>query len=320
MGNTTSFTKLIPFYVFYNAKIFLKPDLTCLFIMTVLSKTDQTSLGFPNGTKLEPVVNKEGYRNYEDSKFQDRVETTYNLMHKNQTVDFVKGKVAEYGNFDHAEMTMMEVLEHLNGFVDESDPDTDLPNVVHAFQTAERLREKFPDEDWLHLVGLIHDTGKILFMFGEPQWATVGDTFPVGCSFDKDAIVFPNSFKDNPDNEHHIYSTKYGMYSPNCGLNQVLFSWGHDEYLYRVLKNHPDCKIPEEGMYNIRFHSFYPWHLKRGYLHLCDDKDLEMIDKCRQFSTFDLYSKTETLPDIPKLMPYYQGLIRKYLGVGKIKW
>ena len=43
-------------------------------------------------------------------------------------------------------MTMMEVLEKLNDFVDESDPDIDLPNVVHAYQTAERLREKFPDK------------------------------------------------------------------------------------------------------------------------------------------------------------------------------
>ena len=43
-------------------------------------------------------------------------------------------------------MTMMEVLEKLNDFIDESDPDIDLPNIVHAYQTAERLREKFPDK------------------------------------------------------------------------------------------------------------------------------------------------------------------------------
>ena len=28
----------------------------------------------------------------------------------------------------------------LNNLVDESDPDLDLPNIVHAFQTAERIR------------------------------------------------------------------------------------------------------------------------------------------------------------------------------------
>ncbi|MFN9979539.1 MAG: inositol oxygenase family protein [bacterium] len=28
----------------------------------------------------------------------------------------------------------------LNNLVDESDPDLDLPNIVHAYQTAERIR------------------------------------------------------------------------------------------------------------------------------------------------------------------------------------
>ena len=44
--------------------------------------------------------------------------------------------------------------------VDESDPDLDLPNIVHAFQTAERIREEHPDQEWFHLVGLIHDLGE----------------------------------------------------------------------------------------------------------------------------------------------------------------
>jgi len=287
--------------------------------MTVLSLSDRSTL--LESAKLVPTNGKtDSYRNYQNSAHQDRVERTYNLMHRNQTVEFVKGKIQEYGNFNHAEMTMMEVLEKLNDFVDESDPDIDLPNIVHAYQTAERLREKFPDKEWLHLVGLIHDTGKILHAFGEPQWAVVGDNFPVGCAFDEDAIVFPESLKANPDYSHPVYSTKFGIYEPNCGLHNVLFSWGHDDYLYRVLKNHPTCTIPEEGLYNIRFHSFYPWHLKRGYLHLCNETDMQMIDKCRLFSSFDLYSKTEELPDIEALKPYYQGLINKYLGSGKIKW
>jgi inositol oxygenase len=49
--------------------------------------------------------------------------------------------------------------------------------------TAEDLRERFPEEDWLHLCGLLHDMGKVLSLpsFGSlPQWAVVGDTYPVG--------------------------------------------------------------------------------------------------------------------------------------------
>ena len=40
----------------------------------------------------------------------------------------------------------MDAITTLDNLVDESDPDIDLPNSVHAFQTAERIREKHPDK------------------------------------------------------------------------------------------------------------------------------------------------------------------------------
>lgn len=63
--------------------------------------------------------------------------------------------------FDKCKMTVKEALVKLNDLVDESDPDTDLPNIVHAFQTAEKIRANHPDLDWFHLTGLIHDMGKV---------------------------------------------------------------------------------------------------------------------------------------------------------------
>lgn len=63
--------------------------------------------------------------------------------------------------FDHMKCTMKEALVKLNDLVDESDPDVDIPNIVHAFQTAERIRKDYPDDDWFHLTGLIHDAGKV---------------------------------------------------------------------------------------------------------------------------------------------------------------
>ena len=32
------------------------------------------------------------------------------------------------------------------------------------------------------------------------------------------------------------YNTKLGIYEENCGLDNVLMSWGHDEYLYQVMQ------------------------------------------------------------------------------------
>lgn len=89
--------------------------------------------------------------------------------------------------------------------MDESDPDVDLPNIVHAFQTAERIRVDYPDLDWFHLTGLIHDVGKVMAFYGEPQWAVVGDTFVVGCDWGEDVVYRDTSFVDNVDGKNPKY-------------------------------------------------------------------------------------------------------------------
>ncbi|NXT58693.1 MIOX oxygenase, partial [Pluvianellus socialis] len=79
---------------------------------------------------------------------------------------------AEYGSCALRKMSVMEALELLDQLVDESDPDVDFPNSYHAYQTAEGIRRAHPDKgraDWFHLVGLLHDLGKVLALFGEPQ-------------------------------------------------------------------------------------------------------------------------------------------------------
>ena len=58
--------------------------------------------------------------------------------------------------------------------------------------------------DWFHLTGLLHDVGKVLALWGEPQWAVVGDTFPVGCAL-SNKIVFSEFCEQNPDSKHPVY-------------------------------------------------------------------------------------------------------------------
>jgi Myo-inositol oxygenase len=49
----------------------------------------------------------------------------------------------------------------------------------------------------------------------------------------------------------NVCSSKLGMYEENCGLDKVMMSWGHDEYMYRMLK-HNKSTLPEEAFYIIR--------------------------------------------------------------------
>ena len=259
------------------------------------------------------------YSEEEEDYIQKRVKRTYYMMHKNQSVEFVRKRMAKWCRFNHAELTIIEALVKLNSLIDESDPDSDLPNIVHAFQTAERIRKVHPNEDWLQLTGLIHDLGKVMALWGEEQWAVVGDTFVVGCAYGDHIVYRENSFNDNPDLKDPKYNTKYGVYKPNCGLDNVLFSWGHDEYMARVLQNHPTCSLPKEAIRIIKLHSFYPWHSGGDYMHLCNQEDLDSLELIREFNKFDLYTKSEEVPDIEALMPYYQSLIDKYIP-GKVKW
>jgi len=265
----------------------------------------------------DALKEKEAFRDYnKDDELGARVKRTYYEMHTNQTMEFVTSKHEKWLKFNHMEATVMEALDMLNELVDESDPDLDLPNIVHAFQTAERIREVHPDKDWYHLVGLIHDMGKIMAFYGEPQWAVVGDTFPVGCKFAPSIVFGEDSFKENKDTQDPRYNTEFGIYQKGCGFENVIMSWGHDEYLYQVLMNHMakvGTKIPDEGMWGIRFHSCYPWHTGGDYKHLMNDKDEEIMKWVLEFNKFDLYTKSTKVPDIEALRPYYQSLVDKYL-------
>ena len=183
----------------------------------------------------------------------------YRLNHRYQTLDFVRAKKREFLPLQQRRMGIWEAMEFLNTLVDDSDPDISLSQIEHLLQVAEAIRRDGHPR-WFVLTGLIHDLGKVLCLFGEPQWAVVGDTFPVGCAF-SDKIVFPQYFADNPDSQVPEYQTPCGIYEEGCGLDNVHLTWGHDEYLYHVVKDH----LPSEGLVMIRYHSFYAGHREDAY-------------------------------------------------------
>ena len=261
---------------------------------------------YPDPSDITKEKASEAFRNYE-TPVRDTVKEFYRLNHKFQTFDFVQEKRNKYLKFEKKEMPVWDAFQFLNQLVDDSDPDTDLDQFQHLLQTSEAIRRD-GHPDWMVMVGLMHDMGKVLCLFDEPQWAVVGDTFPVGCAY-SDKIVYPEFFKDNPDYNDPRYNTKYGIYTPNCGLRNVYMSWGHDEYIYQMMKEH----LPEEGLYMLRYHSFYAWHREGEYSHLLDDHDKEMLKWVCLFNPYDLYSKNPTPPVWSELKPYYENLVAKYL-------
>ena len=255
---------------------------------------------------------KEHFRDYAKLA-RPCVREFYRLNHTRQTRDFVLSKKREYLALDKRRMGVWEAMEFLNTLVDDSDPDTDLTQIEHLLQTAEAVRRDGHPR-WFILTGLIHDLGKILCLFGEPQWAVVGDTFAVGCAY-SDKVVFPEFFADNPDARVPQYQSPCGVYSEGRGLESVDLSWGHDEYLYHVVKDY----LPEPALYMIRYHSFYAAHREGAYGHLMNDRDRRMFAAVRAFNPYDLYSKGEAKPDVAGLRPFYEELIAEYFPPA-LKW
>ncbi|MCS6774964.1 MAG: inositol oxygenase family protein [Chloroherpetonaceae bacterium] len=248
---------------------------------------------------------REAFRSYSRAE-DDPVRAFYRLHHRYQTLDFVKAKKREYLTRDRRRMGIWEAMEFLNTLVDESDPDTGLSQIEHLLQTAEAIR-KDGHPRWFILTGLLHDLGKILCLFGEPQWAVVGDTFVTGCAY-PDSIVYAEFLRENPDSNVPAYQTLCGIYEPHCGLDNVHLTWGHDEYLYHVVRDY----LPEPALAMIRYHSFYPWHREGAYTHLMDAQDAERLRWVQAFNPYDLYSKSAVRPDVAQLRPYYEDLIAEY--------
>ncbi|HEU4391622.1 MAG TPA: inositol oxygenase family protein [Blastocatellia bacterium] len=252
------------------------------------------------------------FRDYA-AEARDTVKRFYELNHANQTLAFVLAKKREYLTKKRTVMGIWDAMQSLGTLVDDSDPDTDLPQIEHNLQTAEAIR-KAGQPRWFILTGLIHDLGKVLWLWGEPQWAVVGDTFPVGCAF-SEKIVYAELFSANPDSRHPTYSTRNGIYAEHCGLDSVHFSWGHDEYLYQVVKDY----LPEEALYMIRYHSCYSIHREHAYQYLMNPRDQEMFRWVRAFNPYDLYSKSADRPNVEALRQYYEDLVDEFFPP-KIAW
>lgn len=266
------------------------------------------------------------YRNYSLSECKNETERKkiqiIHEIYKNQrlNINYVKNQdlLDKYTTGFKTLSSFWSVFSLLDNIVDLSDPDTSLPNSIHALQTAESIRhsnKQYPD--WMALVGLIHDLGKVIYINGcdndgtsrTTQWAIVGDTFITGCKL-PDTIILPEYNKYNADHNDNM-----DIYNNGCGLRNCSISFGHDEYMYHILlaNNH---KMPEEAEYIIRYHSLYAWHSDNAYDHLQDETDKKMKPIVKEFSNFDLYSKNDNLPIqwTTELKNYYSYLYKKYIN------
>ena len=243
------------------------------------------------------------------------IHNTYKTQRTKINYDFNKYLIDKYCVFNKQD-NFWNLFNKLDGIVDLSDPDTSMPNSLHALQTAEAIRKDNRPE-WMVLTGLIHDMGKIIYTMGcsedgtsiDTQWSIVGDTFITGTKLPND-LILPEYNEYNLDHNNNI-----NKYVNNCGLDECSVSFGHDEYLYRLLKynNH---KLPLEAEYMVRYHSLYAWHSGTSYDYLENDLDKEIKSWVKDFNKYDLYTKDDDnqVEWTEDLREYYTDLVRKYIS------
>jgi inositol oxygenase len=222
------------------------------------------------------------------------------------------------------QMTMREAVDYYNDIVDESDPDMDQePQITHAIQCALGAKDSGLPE-WAIAIGFIHDVGKLLVKLGLSQPFVVGDEWPVGCAPAKQ-IVCSNFFSENPDTKHPVYSTKLGIYEEGCGLENVVITFGHDEYLFRVLTDavkDGGSSLPPEALHPIRYHSAYVVHTAGQYDYLLSERDRQWMPILHKFRDhIDLYTKRGETAGIESHMPGIWQVVDKYIRPDyKLSW
>jgi len=285
--------------------------------------SDEMEFGFPNEEYVDNQIDNK-YRNYNidydtmtesEIKKREVIRDLYKKQRLNCNYIFNQNLIKKYCSYNSL-INFWSLFSTLDGIVDLSDPDTAMPNSLHALQTAEAIR-KDNKPDWFVLCGLIHDLGKCIYLSGKDddgtskstQWAIVGDTFITGCTIPDDIILSEYNIL-NSDHQNNI-----SLYKNNCGLSNCSVSFGHDEYMYRLLiaNNH---SLPDEALYIIRYHSLYCWHSSTSYDYLTDTKDYNMKSIVQEFNKYDLYTKDDKniIRWTSELKEYYTKLIKKYIA------
>lgn len=267
---------------------------------------------------------EKSFREY-DETINNPIKEHYRLMRKYQSLSYYDKMVDKWftkraNRKSKIKLSLREIFEKLKDYVDCSDPDSSIPNIHHSFQTAESIRkDKMPE--WFQLIGLLHDIGKIMVILDPSdsdgqsekfQWGTSGDTWILGYPIPKGpkrgqkGIVYPEL--------EYIKEIDPNIYD-KCGISNVKWSWGHDEYLYRVLKD--QSKFSNEALSIVRYHSAYLWHREGLYKELMNPCDEEILKMVQKFNHYDLYTKVNkpfTNEHLETLMKYYEKLFEKYIG------
>ena len=79
-------------------------------------------------------------RNFNDLSIDSKIRETYTKMYTQQNLNSVKKLKSKYKPGQHGHFSIEDILNRISSVIDESDPDTNHGQDIHAYQTAERIK------------------------------------------------------------------------------------------------------------------------------------------------------------------------------------
>jgi hypothetical protein len=194
-------------------------------------------------------------------------------LHWAQTKDDVAALRRKHEKPVLGRVQVWDVLDKLALCVDATDYNLACTNqLIHVQQVVDGMeRDGIRDQD-LYLAALTHDLGKVLMLAGEAQENVVCANRPIG------------------------------EYAAHAGLDQVVFQWNHDEFIYSRLRDH----LPDHVTWLVRYHSI---DIARSEPYM-DERDRRYLKQYLQpFRRYDLGTKSIWRLPPANILDKYRPLI-----------
>ena len=153
--------------------------------------------------------------------------------------------------------------------------------------TFKHLYSHITNWDWLPLVGLILNIGKLLSSseIGGAELAQIScDIFPLGCEISRESTFYNECAKIIKRKSR----SRYGNYKQFCGFDNLNLSYSYTSFLINQLQKYRNNRIPQEGMYLLKFCLLTAWHspktpIHRAYPYLANKFDWKMLPLLKLF-------------------------------------
>jgi hypothetical protein len=195
-------------------------------------------------------------------------------LHRQQTADTVKELKTRYEGAVFGKVRVWDLIEKLGQCVDPTDSTLLCTSqLVHVQQVLAGMRNDGIDDPDLHLAALLHDLGKVLMLAGAPADVVCGNTGPIGKA------------------------------QSGVGLDQMVFQFGHPEFIYSRMKDH----VPDHVAWLLRYHGVQ----LTGKEPFLDERDRRYVERYYlPFHKYDLGTKSAAM--LPRTeWPRWRALIEE---------